>query len=251
MPHLWRWTHKSHWSRHWQGFIMTPSQIISHLYCSLSADCIIGREVKHWACKNGVVTFGWMSEETALLDRLTDRPTGWDGRRQRQKGDWQWWMRTHTIWWKWKEHDLRSAMSYTISLMPAQHSPRLRGRGRVKEPVSSISSQVLGDEPFVKVCHWLWGYLVPLMEDDSRDIRLVCVCACLSVCLCQKGGAVVRGVGFHLVSIYKNLSSIRHVQSKSASQAKLMMWSSENGEEIQEQWSSTVSNCLILPFLRE
>lgn len=71
MPHLWRWSHKRHWSRHWRGFIMTPSQIISHLYCSLSADC---REVKYWACINGVVTFGWMSEETALLDRQSDRP---------------------------------------------------------------------------------------------------------------------------------------------------------------------------------
>lgn len=51
---------------------MTPSQIISHLYCSLSADCIIGKEMKHWGCKNSVVTFGWMSEETAFLDRQTD-----------------------------------------------------------------------------------------------------------------------------------------------------------------------------------
>ena len=95
-------------------------------------------------------------------------------------------------------------------------------------------------ESFVKVCHWLWGYLVPLMEDDRKDIRLVsecvrvcvCVCVCVFVCECQEGGAIVRVVGFHLVSQYKNPSSIRHVQLVSANQAGLTMWSWENKGQI-------------------
>lgn len=28
----------------------------------------------------------------------------------------------------------------------------------------------------LSVCHWLWGYLASLIEDDSRNIKLVCVC---------------------------------------------------------------------------
>lgn len=54
-----------------------------------------------------------------------------------------------------EEHDLHPAMSYSISLIASWHGPRLGGRGKVKEAVSFIFLRVLGDKPFVKVCHWL------------------------------------------------------------------------------------------------
>lgn len=178
---------------------MTPSQIISHLYSAISAHCFSGKGMKHQGWKNERVTFGWMSKETRLIGQT----------------EWVRWTEGKTERWltmiDGDPHNLEEterSMTYTQPCPTVYHLWLLGTAQGLEEEERWRSLSVPSpcrclETSHLSVCHWLWGYLASLIEDDSRNIRLVCVCVYLS-----EGCSSSSGGGFHLVSIYK--TSITH-----------------------------------------
>lgn len=199
-----------------------PSHITSHLYnvidsCRLLQwqRCIGDGRIGEWPLR------AWIKRQHSK-----DRHCAGDKQKKRGRGDWQWCIGNLTIWRNQREHNLHPALSCSISLVPARHSPRLGGRGKVKESVSSIFSQVLGDKPFVKVCHWLWGYLSSLIEDD-RSSSSVSVCLCARVPVCKH----VREAGIFILSLYIQHPSPTGRVGVTYAGKNLMMWSREHEKE--------------------
>lgn len=170
-PLLWRWTDNSPWSEPWLGVIMTPSQIISHLYSAISAHCFSGKGMKHWGWKNERVTFGWMSKETRLIGQTA-------GEMDRGKD------REVTDNDRWRPSQFGGngrSMTYTQPCPTVYHLWLLGTAQGLEEEERWRSLSVPSpcrclETSHLSVCHWLWGYLASLIEDDSRNIRLVCVC---------------------------------------------------------------------------